>query len=74
MFVLVTDYTVRKIMSANDQGTVAVTGRAYCILCLSPDMLYSSIKFSFTSRSYEITRKDRLYKNVQRMQQIKVVF
>ena len=30
MFVLVTDCTLRKIMSANDQGTVAVTGRAHC--------------------------------------------
>ncbi len=28
MFVLVTDYTLRNIMSANDQGIVAVTGRA----------------------------------------------
>ena len=26
MFVLVTDYTLRKIMSENDQGIVAVTG------------------------------------------------
>jgi len=25
-------------------------------------------------RSYEVTRKDRLFKNIQRMQQIKVVF
>ncbi len=30
MFVLGTDYTPRKIMSANDQGIVAVTGRAHC--------------------------------------------
>ncbi len=30
MFVLVTDYTLRNIMSANDQGIVAVTGRAHC--------------------------------------------
>ena len=30
MFVLVTDYTLRKIMSANDQGIFAVTGRAHC--------------------------------------------
>ncbi len=30
MFVLVTDYTLRKIMSANDQGIVAVTGRTHC--------------------------------------------
>ncbi len=30
MFVLLTDYTLRKIMSANDQGIVAVTGRAHC--------------------------------------------
>ncbi len=29
MFVLVTDYTLRN-MSANDQGIVAVTGRAHC--------------------------------------------
>ena len=27
---------------------------------------------SFFFRSYELTRKDRLFKNVQRMQQIKV--
>ena len=31
MFVLVTDYTLRKIMSANDQGIV-VRGRAHCQL------------------------------------------
>ncbi len=30
MFVPVTDYTLRKIMSANDQGIIAVTGRAHC--------------------------------------------
>ncbi len=30
MFVLVTDYTLRNIMSASDQGIVAVTGRAHC--------------------------------------------
>ena len=30
MFVLVTDYTLKKIMSANHQGIVAVTGRAHC--------------------------------------------
>ncbi len=30
MFVPVTDYTLRKIMSANDQGIFAVTGRAHC--------------------------------------------
>ncbi len=30
MFVLVTDYTLRNIVSANDQGIVAVTGRAHC--------------------------------------------
>ncbi len=30
MFVLVTDYTLRKIMSANDQGIFAGTGRAHC--------------------------------------------
>ena len=30
MFVLVTDYTLRNIMSANDQGIVAVIGRAHC--------------------------------------------
>ncbi len=29
MFVLVTEYTLRKII-ANDQGIVAVTGRAHC--------------------------------------------
>ncbi len=28
----VTDYTLKKIMSANDQGIVAVTGRAHCEL------------------------------------------
>ncbi len=27
---LVTDYTLRKIMSSNDQGIIAVTGRAHC--------------------------------------------
>ena len=30
MFVLVTYYTLRKIMSAHDQGIIAVTGRAHC--------------------------------------------
>ncbi len=30
MCVLVTDYTLRKVMSANDQSIVAVTGRAHC--------------------------------------------
>ena len=30
MFVLVTDHTLRKDTSANDQGIVAVTGRAHC--------------------------------------------
>ncbi len=30
LFVLVTDYTIRKMISANDQGSVAVTGRAHC--------------------------------------------
>ncbi len=30
MFVIVTDCTLRKIMSANDQDIVAVTGRAHC--------------------------------------------
>ncbi len=30
MFVLVADYTLRKIISANDQGIIAVTGRAHC--------------------------------------------
>ncbi len=30
MIVLITDYTLRKIMSANDQGIVAMTGRAHC--------------------------------------------
>ncbi len=30
MFVLVADYTLRKIMSAIDQDIVAVTGRAHC--------------------------------------------
>ncbi len=30
MFVLVTDDTLRKIMSSNDQGIIAVTGRAHC--------------------------------------------
>ncbi len=30
MFVPVTNYTLRKIMSANDRGIVAVTGRAHC--------------------------------------------
>ena len=30
MFVLVTDYTLRKIMSANDQGIFTGTGRAHC--------------------------------------------
>lgn len=30
-------------------------------------------KINHFPRSYEITRKDRLFKNVQRMQQIKVV-
>ncbi len=30
MFVLDTDYTLRKTVSANDQGIVAVTGRAHC--------------------------------------------
>ena len=30
MFVLITDYTLRKIMSENDQGIVALTGMAHC--------------------------------------------
>ncbi len=30
MFVLVTDYTLRKVMSVNDQGIIAVTGRPHC--------------------------------------------
>ena len=30
MNVLITDYTVRKVVSANDQGIVAVTVRAHC--------------------------------------------
>ena len=30
MFVLFTDYTLRKIMSADDQCIVAMTGRAHC--------------------------------------------
>ncbi len=30
MFVLVTDYTPRKVVSANDQGILARTGRAHC--------------------------------------------
>ncbi len=30
MFVLVIDYTLRKMMSAKDEGIVAVTGRAHC--------------------------------------------
>ena len=30
MFVLVTDYTLGKRMSANDQSIFAVTGRAHC--------------------------------------------
>ena len=30
MIVLVTDYTLRNIISTNDEGIVAMTGRAHC--------------------------------------------
>ncbi len=57
MSLLVTDYTLRKIMSANDQGIVAVASRAHCqrqVAFLIPSVtlryMYHNLQFLSTAK------------------------
>ncbi len=54
MFVLVTDYTLRKVMSTNDQDILAGTGRAHCqrqvaFFCIQIKITMKIMKINYLS-------------------------
>ncbi len=58
---LVTDYTLRKIMSANDQDIVALTGRAHCQrqVAFFPDV--TQLATQIPERSHVINHNDHSF-------------
>lgn len=47
---------------------LVITSIESASVCVLPVTLFETLLCIFTSRSSELTRKDRLYKNIQRMQ------